>query len=289
MLRSSLPTTIEIKENIHSKTDMVMADPTQIHQVIMNLCTNAAHAMRERGGILELILSPEDISQDTADQYSGLNAGRYIRIVIRDTGHGMDLNTVKRIFDPFFTTKERGEGTGLGLSIVYGIINNLGGTIIVESELGKGAIFSIFLPSIERADMPHVEEAKSLPRGSERILLVDDEEVLVEAQYSALKKLGYQVVPSSKSIEALEIFRSQPDKFDLVMTDQTMPKMTGVELARQIIEIRPQIPIILCTGFSEMISKEQAESLGIRAFVMKPSELEKIAKTLREVLDRINE
>ncbi len=285
MLRSSLPTTIEIKKDIHSKSDLVMADPTQIHQVIMNLCTNAAHAMRNNGGILQVVLEPEDLDSEQAARYPGLDQGPYLRLSVSDNGHGMEEMVKRRIFDPFFTTKERGEGTGLGLAVVYGIIRELGGFINVESEVNKGTNFTIFLPRIERRVKQKREDAGPLPKGKERILIVDDEISLLTSLKSALERLGYSVTTMASGVDALEAFRSRPDHFDLVVTDQTMPKMTGSTLAEEILNIRPRMPVILCTGFSELISEEEARALGIREFVMKPIVMKEIAVTLRKVLD----
>lgn len=289
MLRSSLPTTIEIRKKISSKLDLVMADVTQIHQVIMNLCTNAAHAMRKKGGVLNVTLHPEDIASEMASLYPNLHPGPYLRLVVSDTGHGMDPMTIRRIFDPFFTTKERGEGTGLGLSVVYGIVKNLGGVITVESEVGKGTTFFVFLPRLRRESIQMAEETRPLPKGNERILLIDDEVDLIKVERGVLEKLGYQTVTASNSMEGLDIFRSQPDGFDLIITDQTMPKMPGSELAKEFIRIRPDIPIILCTGHSAMVSEERARSLGIRAFAMKPFEMREIAEMIRMVLDQKND
>ena len=285
MLRSSLPATIEIRRSIDTNRDLVLADPTQIHQVIMNLCTNAAHAMRENGGILGVTLQPEEMDPETAAQYSNLNPGAYLRLSVSDTGHGMDNLTMRRIFDPFFTTKERGEGTGLGLAVVYGIVKELRGAITVESEVYEGTTFSLFLPLIDNKVLPKVADTGPLPRGKERILLVDDESSLVSSLKTSLERLGYQVTARASSIDALEAFRTGPQRFDLVITDQTMPRMTGSKLAEEMLKIRSNIPIILCTGFSEVISEEEAKSLGIREFVMKPVIMREIAATLRKVLD----
>ncbi|MBW2020218.1 MAG: PAS domain S-box protein [Deltaproteobacteria bacterium] len=285
LLRASLPSTINIRQNIQSDAGVVFADPTQIHQVLMNLCTNAAHAMRENGGVLEVSLVNVDLDAEAVVGHPDLKPGPCLRLTVRDTGHGMDRAVMERIFDPYFTTKGKGEGTGLGLALVHGIVKSHGGAINVHSELGKGTTFHIFLPRLERDAIMEAEVLAPLPKGNERILFVDDEEVLVDVGERMLERLGYKVIASTNSIEALEIFHANPDKFDLVITDQTMPNMTGTELAKGLMRIRPDIPIILCTGFSETITAEKARAMGIREFVLKPIVIDKIAATIRNVLD----
>ncbi|OEU80238.1 MAG: hypothetical protein BA872_06220 [Desulfobacterales bacterium C00003060] len=319
LLRPSLPTTIEIRQNIQSDS-VVLADPTQIHQVFMNLCTNAAHAMREEGGTLEVSLHNADFGfrnseLEQNDEQSaipgpdlthgrnrvfqsrrarvdrdpqsaiGFVPGPHLRLTVSDTGHGMTPDVLERIFDPFFTTKEPGEGTGMGLSVVHGIVKSLGGTITVDSQPGKGSTFRIYLPLAERELEPEVETEKTVPTGDERILFIDDEQVLANMGKQMLDRLGYEVASRTSSIEALELFRAQPDRFDLVITDMTMPNMTGEKLAAEIMNIRPDIPIILCTGFSKHISEEKAKEMGIRAFIMKPLARRDLADTIRKVLD----
>ena len=252
---------------------------------MLNLVTNAAHAMREEGGTLKVSLVQEDLDSETAAQYTGLNPGSYLKLTVGDTGSGIDDETMERIFEPYFTTKAPGEGTGMGLAVIHGIVKNYGGDITVESESGKGATFNVYLPRIE-ADVPPVAEASDqLPKGSERIIFVDDEKGAVDAIQPMLENLGYNVTPRTSSIEALEAFRNNPERFDLVITDQTMPNMTGKDLAKELMSIRPDIPIILCTGFSEQIDEKKAKAMGISAFVMKPIVMRDIANTIREVLD----
>jgi len=287
MLRSSLPTTIEIRQEINQGWDLVMADPTRLHQIIMNLTTNAAHAMREKGGTLTFIVKPEDIAEEKAGQYPGLKPGPFMKLTVSDTGHGIDPSIIDRIFDPFFTTKERGEGTGLGLAVALGVVKDLGGAITVESELNKGSTFSVFLPRIERKIQPMTEEVKPFKKGREVILFVDDEKGLVDAHTEAFTRLGYQVVSRYSSIDALEAFRAQPGKFDLVITDQTMPRMTGIHLARELLSIRPDIPVILCTGFSDLVAEEEARLIGIKRFIMKPIILRELSEVVRDVLDNV--
>jgi CheY-like chemotaxis protein len=265
---------------------MVMGDPTQIHQVLMNLCTNATHAMREKGGALEVGLEDVDLDADAPVQYPDLKPGPHVRLTVSDTGHGLDPAVMERIFDPYFTTKDKGVGTGLGLAVVHGIVKSHGGTITVYSEVGKGTTFHVLFPRIESVDAEETEVLEPLPKGDERILFVDDEEALVKIGQQMLERLAYEVVPRTSSIEALEAFRAQPDKFDLVITDQTMPNMTGEMLAKELMGIRPDIPIILCTGYSELISKERAKAMGIREYVMKPLVIRELATTIRKVLDK---
>jgi PAS domain S-box-containing protein len=285
LLRASLPTTIEIRQHIEAQPGMVLADPTHIHQVLMNLCSNAAYAMREKGGVLEIRLSDVDVSSDGAASHLALDPGPYVKLSVSDTGHGMDLATIERIFDPFFTTKKPGEGTGMGLAVVHGIVKSCGGAIVVDSDPGKGSIFEVFLPRIEGDPLPEVDSAASTATGNERILFVDDEEDLVDMARQMLERLGYSVVATTNSLEALEAFKAQPDQFALVITDQTMPHMTGADLAKELLRIRPDIPVILCTGFSEVIDAEEAKTLGIREFVMKPFATREIAEITRHVLD----
>jgi PAS domain S-box-containing protein len=286
MLRSSLPSTIEITTSISTEDDLALADPTQIHQVVMNLCTNASHAMREKGGTLTVNLEPVFINTESVSLYPELNPGPYVSLTVSDTGHGIDRNIIDRIFDPFFTTKERGEGTGLGLAVVYGIIKELKGTIRVESERDMGAKFTILFPRIQRPVKTEAIEAHPIPHGTETMLLVDDEEGLLIAQKKIFERLGYKVETHSSSTAALEAFKADPKRFDIVITDQTMPKMTGSQLAKEFIAIRPEIPIILCTGFSDVISEEAAKAIGIKEFIMKPIVISDIACKVREILGK---
>ncbi len=290
LLRASLPANIEIRQAIESEQDLVLADSTQIYQVLMNLCTNAAHAMHAKGGILEVSLAAVDVDPKTADGSPDLHTGPYVRMSVRDTGQGMSRKVLERIFDSFFTTKEHSTGTGLGLPVVQGIVKSHKGAILVESEPGKGTSFHIFLPRVEPGmDCSVDAPPPKAPRGNERILLVDDEKELVYAGAKMLRRLGYKVVASPESLEALELFRAQPDLFDLVITDQSMPKMTGVELAREILSIRPGVPVILCTGFGpdsgEGITLMQAKAIGIREVHRKPLERHEMAEAIRRVLN----
>jgi len=288
LLRASLPTTIEIRHDLKKLNDMVQADSIQLHQVIMNLCTNAAHAMQEQGGTLEIALSPVDLDEEGANACVDLRPGPYVQLMVRDTGTGITPEIMDRIFDPFFTTKEVGKGTGMGLAVVHGIVKSHGGAIRVSSEPGQGSAFYVLLPRIEAEPVaPSAAAANKLfPQGTERILFVDDEEMLNDMAMTLLKSLGYAVTVKQNSFEALEAFQRDPSQFDLVITDQTMPGMTGDLLAKKIMELRPDIPVILCTGYSEKVSEEKARELGIQAFIMKPISLGELSETIRKILDK---
>lgn len=285
LLRASLPSTIEIRQRMDADTAVILADETQIHQIFMNLCTNAAHAMRQRGGLLDIILQTVSFSPGDALPHPDLTPGSYVHLAVKDTGHGMDHHVLERIFEPYFTTKEKGEGTGLGLSIVHGIVKSYKGTIMVTSEPGIGATFEVFIPRIEAREERPQEAPQQFPKGNERILIVDDEALLVDVCQQMLEFLGYEVTGVTSSNEALRIFRNDPKGFDLVIADQTMPQMTGAMLAMKLFAIRPEFPVILCTGYSESISEEEARGLGIRRLMFKPLEMEGLATTVRQVLD----
>jgi PAS domain S-box-containing protein len=287
LLRATLPAKIEIRQNVSYDKYIVIVDPTQIHQVIMNLCTNAAHAMRETGGILEISLSHIDISLEVPLYLPKLPPGPYLELVVRDSGHGVEPDIMDKIFDPFFTTKGAGEGTGMGLAVVYGIVKSCGGEIRVESEPGNGTAFFVYLPIVIDKNVSSEEEHRvSIPRGQERILFVDDEEDIAQLTEDILSRLGYKVITEVSSLVALRVFRAKPDLFDLVITDMNMPNMTGIELAQDMLKVRPDIPIILCTGFSESVTPEKIKSLGIRELIMKPIVMRQLAETIRQVLDR---
>ena len=284
-LRASLPTTIEIRQDIESDA-LVMGDPTQIHQVLMNLCTNAAHAMRDKGGLLDVSLVNVELDSDFVGRHPDMKAGPYLQLSVRDTGHGMPADIQDRIFDPFFTTKETGEGTGMGLSVVHGIVKSYGGTIYAYSEPGKGSSFKVYFPAIERRLEPEKRQEKPFPKGIEHILFVDDEQVLVNVGRQLLESLGYEVTTRTSSTEALELFKCEPERFDIVITDQTMPNMTGDELAKELMAVRSDIPVILCTGFSVRITEENAYEMGIQGFLKKPLLMRDLAETIRKALDR---
>ncbi len=285
LIRATIPQTISIHQDIDSNCGPVLANPTQIHQIVMNLCTNAYHAMQEDGG--ELRVSVCEVTVRPEDHIGQLNQrpGPYIRMMISDTGCGMDRNVMNHIFDPYFTTKPPGKGTGLGLAVVHGIVKSCGGEITVYSKPGTGSAFYVYLPRIANAAEENAPApAGDIPCGNERILLVDDEEQIVIMEKKMLETLGYQVTAKTGSLEALEIFRQNPDSFDLVITDQAMPNMPGSRLAENMMQIRPGIPIILCTGFSETFTEKDAKKLGIREFVLKPIVKKDLARTIRRVL-----
>lgn len=285
MLRSSIPTTISITENIDPKSGIILADPTQIHQILMNLCTNAYHAMEETGGVLSVTVRTAVISSDDKAMLLHIKPGKYVEIMVADTGRGIGPDVIEKIFDPYFTTKGIGKGTGLGLAIIHGLMSDYGGTITVESELGKGATFHVYFPVVERDVLPERKEPNDIPKGKERILLVDDEELLAQMSKEMLERLGYHVTVRYGSLEALEIFQNTPNEFDLVITDQTMPDMIGSDLSRHMMQIRPDIPIILCTGYSNLIDEHSAKALGIKEFILKPLNKEVIARLIRKVLN----
>ncbi|CAB1056343.1 hypothetical protein D1BOALGB6SA_1079 [Olavius sp. associated proteobacterium Delta 1] len=282
-LRASLPATIEIRQDIQSDS-LVMADPTQIHQVLMNLCTNAGHAMREKGGVLEVKLLDVKFEEVASTLLPELKPGPYLEINISDTGHGIPSRIIERIFDPFFTTKEKGEGTGMGLSVVHGIVGSYGGKITASSEPGKGSTFKVYLPAVEKETTLLLKAEEPIATGTEHILFIDDEAAIVNIGKLMLESLGYNVTTRTSSLEALELFKVKADSFDLVITDLTMPNIAGDELARELTRIKPEIPVILCTGYSARINQQQAAAMGIRAFVSKPVLRRDIAETIRKVL-----
>jgi len=284
LLRASLPATIEIRQTIESD-GIVMADPTQIHQILMNLCTNAAHAMRQKGGLLSVSLTDLQVTASMADRYPGAAPGPYQVLAVGDTGHGMSADVVEKIFDPFFTTKAKEEGTGMGLSVVDGIVKGHGGLITVESEPGKGTKFQVYFPIARKSGRLEAEIIGPLPSGDEHILLVDDEKPLADIGRLMLERQGYRVTTRTSSIEALELFKAKADHFDLVLTDLMMPNMTGLELARELLKIRPDIATILCTGFSENLTEETLHAAGIRALLLKPMTAHELAHAVRKVLD----
>jgi signal transduction histidine kinase/ActR/RegA family two-component response regulator len=284
LLRASLPSTIEIRQHIAPDVGAVLADPSQLHQVIINLCANAEYAMRQTGGVLDVRLEAVDVDAMLAAQHPTLRLGPHVRLTVRDTGQGISPEVVQRIYDPFFTTKAAGEGTGIGLSVVHGIVVNHGGTITVESQVGQGTTFTIYLPRIAWDMAVEGQADETVPHGQGRLLFVDDEPALVRLGYSVLTQLGYDVTAYTSSAEALAAFQAAPQRFDLVITDYTMPQMTGDVLTCALRRLRPDIPIILETGFSQTIDAEQAAVLGINAFLLKPWTVRELARTIAQVL-----
>lgn len=289
LLRSSLPATIEIRQDINKDGRMIVADPTKLQQVLMNLCTNALQAMEKQKGVLTVLLRDIELSRHDFLSDKNLRPGAYVELSVSDTGCGIKNANLKRIFEPYFTTRGHGRGCGLGLSLVHGIVRDHGGLIKVESEVGKGSTFRVYFPAVREAAVRECQApADSVSTGTERILLVDDEEDVVAVQREGLTRLGYQVTIATDSDEAFQLFCANPNGFDLIITDQTMPNMTGVELARKIPTIRRDIPVILCTGYSAMVDEKEALATGICHFVIKPVELAKLARLVRATLDQVN-
>ena len=286
LLRASLPANIEIRHNVKSNLGSVMADQTQIHQIMMNLGTNALHAMERIGGLLDIALVPVELKETDVADCHDLKAGHYLKLTVIDTGHGMDATTVTRIFDPYFTTKDANEGTGLGLATVHGIVKDHGGFISVDTEPGQGTTFKVFLPCIEDRVKNKEDTPQSLSKGSEQILFLDDDKVLVDIGEQMIKRLGYRVDCRTSPYEALEAFKDHPEKYDTVITDMTMPGMSGEVFAKEILKLRPDIPVIICTGFSNMMSQEKANEAGIKGFLMKPVTLSDLSECIRKVLDQ---
>ncbi len=287
LLRSSIPTTIEFRQEIDENCNEILADSTQVHQVIMNLCTNAYHAMRETGGVLTVSLQPISVTEENLGIQPHLKPGPHLVLKVKDTGIGIPKDVVGRIFDPYYSTKEIDKGTGLGLAVVHGIVTSLRGDITVSSEPGKGSTFSVYFPVIEDQyeAIEMNETIQDLPRGNEHILLVDDDETLVKLNKKSLEILGYTVTAETESSKSLTTFQNDPQRFDLVITDMTMPHMTGIELTQKIIAIRADTPVILCTGYSDLTNEEKAKELGVCEFVMKPIKASDLAHLVRKVLD----
>lgn len=284
-LRASLPVTIDIRLELDTECGPVLADQNQLHQVILNLCNNAAQSMEKEGGILYIALTRAEIDPLKISQYPDLVPGPYVKLTVKDTGTGIGREIMNKIFDPYFTTKEIGKGSGMGLAVVHGIVKSHNGMIYVDSIPGNGSAFHIYLPEIDEEIQVQDKTSGPLLKGTGHILVVDDEEAITDVTRMRLEHLGYQVTGKTSSMEALELFRMQPGSFDLVITDQTMPQMTGEKMAREMIRIRKDIPIILCTGYSSMIDEDKAQEMGIRAFIMKPLEMKELSECVRQVLE----
>ena len=285
LLRPILPSSITINQQFDTTTSYILADPTQIHQVVMNLCTNAFHAMEPTGGTLDIILRDCELSREDLRYQPEARPGKFVLLSVSDTGPGIAPEIWGRIFEPFFTTKEVGKGTGMGLSITQGIVTSYNGFLTCESEPGQGTVFRVYFPAIDQEIAAIDKHVVTIPTGKERILFIDDENMLAELGKTMLEHLGYEVTIRKNSIEALTTFQNHADQFDVVITDQTMPGMTGIDLARKILQIRPDLPIILCTGYSTLVNEEQAKAIGIKGFIMKPLSKQGIATLLRTVLD----
>ena len=284
LLRASIPATIKIVVKDMAASDTILANTTAMQQVIMNLATNAAHAMREKGGTLTIIIADAE-----PEPHPALAPGPYLQLSVHDTGTGMDADLIPKIFEPFFTTKEVGQGTGMGLAVVYGIVKSLKGEVAVESVPGEGSVFRVILPKTEPGEMPEALGISGIPRGSERILFVDDEELIVELGKDMLGALGYVITAVTGSTEALALFYEDPSQFDLVIADQTMPELTGMNLASEFLKLRPGLPVILCTGHSDSVDEESARAAGIRDYLMKPLSKRELAEAVRRALDNKNE
>ncbi len=287
MLRSSLPTTINIVEDLDAECGEIMADPTSIHQIVVNLCTNSLHAMEKEKGVLSVSLQRKEISAEEITGEPDVSPGPFVVLEVKDTGQGMNQATIERIFDPYFTTKEVGKGTGLGLAVIHGIVQDSHGFIRVKSEPGQGTAFYVHLPVLqqEMSTKGETKTAELLPAGTERILVVDDESMIVNINKTVLENLGYKVTATTESVDALEKIRADPDQFDLVITDQTMPGLTGAELAQEILKITPDMPIILCTGYSSVLLEGDALAIGIKKYARKPLDRTTLAEIVRQVLD----
>jgi signal transduction histidine kinase len=284
-IRSAIPSTIDIRQHIDASLDTIMGDSTQIYQVIMNLCKNASDAIGQQSGAIEVTL--ENTLLERIPAHYEINPGRYLKLTVRDTGCGMTSELMNHIFEPFYSTKEMGKGSGMGLAVVHGILKNHGGTVTVESEIGKGSRFTIYLPLTKkksrRKGQPQDDDYSNTLKV--KILLVDDEESILTSLKNALNRLNYDVVPVKDSQEALNMFSSTPDEFDLVITDLTMPRLSGIELSSKLLEIRSDIPIILCTGFNDAIDEEEAKASGIRELILKPASISELRKTIQLALE----
>jgi PAS domain S-box-containing protein len=285
-MRSTISTHINIRQNMQSAADTVLADPTQIKQVMINLCTNASQALEDDGGVLDIGIQNVLLDKDSANLIDPeLIPGNYVRVTVSDNGPGIDPESIERIFDPYYTTRGVGKGSGLGLSVVHGIVKIHGGAITVDSELGMGTTFSLYFPVAEEKVEIASETVDEWPKGHEKILFIDDEKSIVKMTRQILERLGYQVETQTNPVDALEMFRSDPNRFDLVITDMAMPQMTGDRLAKEILNIHPEIPIIICSGYSAKVSEENVAKLGARAFALKPLGKHNLAVTVRKVLD----
>lgn len=283
LLRPLIPATTQIRSEISTGDDTILADPAQMHQVLMNLCMNSVQAMGKKGGTLEIGVARDHFKKAGQVPVAGMKPGAYVTLTVRDTGCGMKPEIIDRIFDPFFTTRAHAEGSGLGLSVVHGIVQGHDGFVTVESEPERGSLFSIYLPAIEKSEAADGKEPR-VEGGNECILFVDDEDMLVELNEQRLSQLGYNIVGTTRSAEALRIFRDEPDRFHLVITDYTMPDMNGLDLAKKLLKVRADIPIILCTGYNDDVSPEKVKKAGIREFLLKPQSKQELDRAIRRIL-----
>ncbi len=281
-VRASLPSHIEIRSSTNPASGLIWANPARIQQVLMNLCINAGQAMEEKGGVLEVGLEPVDPSQAAA---LNLKPGPYCRLTVRDTGPGMDPEVIGRVFEPFFTTKAKRRGRGLGLATAHRIVTSLGGAITVESQKGKGSVFYVYLPCVQSAPTSEETTDQLFPQGKGRILFVDDEEAVALVGKRMLEYLGYEAVAQTSSLKALVEFRQAPQSFDAVVTDQTMPELTGEGLARELFKLRPDLPILVCTGFSTTLTPQRAKEVGFCAYLTKPFSIQELGEALKQALE----
>jgi PAS domain S-box-containing protein len=289
LLRAAIPSSIKIQEVLSAEIDSVVADPTQIHQLLINLCNNAAQAMEESGGTLTIELYNVALDSEAAAKHPDLKAGGYVRLSVRDTGDGIAPEMLDQVFDPYFTTKDVGQGTGMGLAVVHGIVKGHHGAIEIDSTVGEGTVFHIYFPSSTEKPAPNESEVKAPATGNGRILLVDDEISITRIAVKTLRRLGYSVVPENDPVLALERFRSDPRQFDLIITDMTMPNLSGDELVKRAMKLRPDIPVIVCTGYSDRMSPGKARQMGIKGLLLKPVEMAELAESVRKVLDEAND
>ena len=284
LLRASLPATIELKVSVASEIGMIYADPSQIQQMLMILCNNASLAMENKTGVIEITLREIETGKAEQLRYNNLIPGKYVALTVRDSGKGIPEKTLERIFDPFFTTREVGGGSGMGLAVLHGIIVSHDGVIDVKSEMGKGSVFTVFFPRVETGGDEEGMEMSSMPHGTETILFVDDEEDIVKMRTRMLSYLGYRLLPATSPEQALSYFTRGRERIDLLITDHTMPRMTGLQLATEVSVLHPNLPIILCSGYSEAVTAEEAAKAGVRRFLAKPVDMRQLATAIREVL-----
>ena len=286
LLRATLPSTIDIKQNIPSKLSTIHADATQFHQILMNLGTNAYHAIGDEAGVIEIAMNNFRTEERLVLDFAELEPGEYIKLTVKDNGSGMEADTLSKIFDPYFTTKDKGVGTGMGLSVVHGIVKSHGGSISVESTPGHGSEFSLFFPAINAVEESSAAVVNIKEGSGEQVLFVDDEEVLVSLGKDVLSKLGYKVVAETSSVKALALFKENPEKFDIIVSDTTMPDLTGIQLARSVRQVAPDIPIVLCTGYSRQIDEHVLNELGVEYLLIKPYEVSELAVIMRTLLEK---
>jgi CheY-like chemotaxis protein len=284
LMRTTIPASIDIRKNIACSTEMILGDPDEISQILINLCTNSVHAMAEESGVLEVGLDTIQLNRASARYDEDLKPGDYVRLRVKDTGKGIDPAFMDRLFDPYFTTKDVDQGLGMGLAVVHGIVKKHDGAIKIESEVGKGTTVDVLFPLIENQTETGTEEIETLQKDAERILLVDDDPSIVRLITQMLKRSGYEVIAKTSSSSALKALKETPEPFDLVISDMTMPEMSGEQLAQEIKQIRPGIPVVLCTGHSNRMDENRAKELGIEAFIKKPFSRKDITKTISKVL-----